>query len=100
MKKITNKFIAEKIGVARQTVSNWESNKPQLYEAVRGYFFLKENNFFEKIKKIKALADLIYQECDSKYAKDLKTLADEAGEIIEFLEKEKNETCNCRKQNF
>ena len=83
MKKVTNKQIAEKIGIVRQTFSNWEDNKPKLYKAVKGYFLLEENNFFENFKKIKALALLVQQECNSKYVDDLVKLIEEGDEVVE-----------------
>jgi len=85
MKKITNNKIAEFLGLTRQSVYNLKKNKPLQYEAVRGYFLIKENNFFENFKKIKALAELIRQECDSKYADDLIKLVEEGDEVVENI---------------
>jgi len=85
MTKLTDKKIAEILGVTPQNIVLWKKNKPLQYEAVRGYFLLKENNFFESFKKIKALAELIRQECKSKYADDLIKLVEEADEVIEEI---------------
>jgi len=86
MKKITDKKIAENLGITPQNIYNWKRQKPLQYEAVMGYFLLRENNVFEKIKKIKALASLVETECDSDYAKELKSLADEVGEVVGYFE--------------
>ena len=85
MKKLTDKRIAEILGITPQNIIKWKKNKPLQYEAVRGYFLLKENNFFENYKKIKALAELIGQECNSKYADDLIKLIKEGNEVVEEI---------------
>ena len=91
MKKITDKKIADFLGLTRQSVYNMKVNKPHQYKAVRGYYLLKKNNFFENYKKIKALAELIRQECDSKYVKDLIKLVEEGDEVVEEILKNKGE---------
>ena len=90
MKKLTDKKIAEILGITPQNIVLWKKNKPLQYEAVRGYFLIKENNFFENYKKIKALAELIRQECDSKYADDLIKLVEEGDEVVEEILNIKN----------
>jgi len=90
MKKLTDKKIASILGVTPQNIVLWKKNKPLQYEAVRGYFLIKENNFFEKYKKIKALAELIKQECNSKYADDLVKLVEEDDEVVEKILNIKN----------
>jgi hypothetical protein len=87
MKKITDRKIAGILSLTPQNIYNWKKQKPLQYEAVKGYFLLKENKIFDKLKKIKALASLVEAECDSDYAKELKALADEVGEVVENLEK-------------
>ena len=89
MKKLTDIKLAQLVGVKHPTIAFWKKNKPRQYEAVRGYFFLKENNFFKNFKKIKALAELIRQECDSKYAEDLVKLIEEGDEIVEGISNSK-----------
>ena len=91
MKKLTDKRIAEILGITPQNIIKWKKNKPLQYEAVRGYFLLRENNFFESFKKIKALAELIGQECDSKYTDDLVKLVEKGDEVIENILKNKKE---------
>ena len=49
---------------------------------------LRENNFFESFKKIKALAELIKQECNSKYTNDLVKLVEEGDEVVKEINKE------------
>jgi len=83
MKKLTDIKLAEVLGVKHPTIAFWKKNKPHQYEAVKGYYLLKENNFFEDYKKIKALAELIRQECDSKYANDLAKLVEKGNEVVE-----------------
>jgi len=85
MKKITDNMIADFLGLTRQSIYNMKINRPQQYEAVRSYFLLKENNFFENFKKLKALAALIRQECDSKYGEDLVKLIEEGDEVVEEI---------------
>ena len=85
MKKITAKNLAEILDITYQNLWVWKKNKPQQYEAVRGYYLLKENNFFENYKKIKALAELIRQECDSKYIDDLMKIIKEGDEVVEEI---------------
>ena len=85
MTKLTDKKIAEILVVTPQNIVLWKKNKPLQYEAVRGYFLLKENNFFEDFKKIKALAELIRQECDSKYTDDLVKLIEKSDEVVEEI---------------
>ncbi len=89
MKKLTDKKLAEILSLTPQSIVIWKKEKPLQYEAVRGYFLLKENEAFEKIKKIKALANLVESECKNNYTKELKTLADEVGEIIKVLGEKK-----------
>ena len=87
MKKLTDKKIAEILGITPQNIVLWKKNKPLQYEAVRGYFFLKENNVFNKLKKIKSLSELVSEEySDNKYINDLKLLANELDAVIKKLE--------------
>ena len=85
MKKITDQMIADFLGLTRQSVYNMKVNKPHQYEAIKNFLLLKENNFFENFKKIKALAELIRQECDSKYVNDLVKLIEEGDEVVEEI---------------
>ena len=87
MKKLTDKKLANILGITPQNIVLWKKNKPLQYKAVRGYFLLKENNFFESFKKIKALAELIGQECDSKYTDDLIKLVEEGDEVVKEINK-------------
>ena len=103
MKKLTDKKLANILGITPQNIVLWKKNKSLQYKAVRGYFLLKENNFFESFKKIKALAELIGQECDSKYTDDLIKLVEKGDEVIKEIlnidnktKRIKNETCNSR----
>ena len=85
MKKLTDIKLAQIVGVKYPTIAFWKKNKPHQYKAVKGYYLLKENNFFENYKKIKALAELIRQECNSKYADDLVKLVEEGDEVVEEI---------------
>jgi len=85
MKKLTDIKLAQMVGIKHPTISFWKKNKPRQYNAVRGYYLLKENNFFENYKKIKALAELIRQECNSKYIDDLVKLVEEGDEVVEEI---------------
>lgn len=82
MKKITDKEIAEILGITRQTLISWKKQRPDMYRAIRSYFLLEKNNFFSNFKKIKALAELIKQDSDSKYIEDLVKLIEEGDEVI------------------
>jgi len=87
MKKLTDKKLAGILGITPQNIVLWKKNKPLQYEAVRGYFFLKENNVFNKLKKIKSLSELVSEEySDNKYINDLKLLANELDAVIKKLE--------------
>ena len=90
MKKINNNIMADYIGITRQSVYNMKKNRPQQYNAIKGYLLLEKNNFFENFKKIKALAELIRQECNSKYADDLVRLIEEGDEVVEEISNIKN----------
>ena len=87
MKKLTDRKIAEILGVTPQNILFWKRNKPLQYEAVKWYLLFKENEISKKIKKINALATLIESECDSNYAKELKTIVDEIDFVGLFDEK-------------
>ena len=92
MIKLTDKKLAGILGITPQNIVLWKKNKPLQYEAVRGYFLLKKNNFFENFKKIAALAELIQQECKSKYVEDLVKLVEESDEVVkEILKNKRNE---------
>jgi len=95
MKKLTDRKIAGILGVTPQNIFLWKKRKPLKYKAVRGYFLLKENGFFTKIKKAKAFAELTEEECGSIYAKKLAELVKEIYEAAEEIngkkQKEKNE---------
>ena len=52
-----------------------------------GIFYLKKMKYLKKIQKINALATLIESECDSNYAKELKTIVDEIDFVGLFDEK-------------
>lgn len=93
MKKITDKKIAEFVGITRQTLINWKKNKPELYKAVKSFFLLKENNFFENFKRIKSFSELTKQECNNKseYIGNLMKLIEEGDEVVEeILKNEKD----------
>ena len=85
MKKITDNIIAEFLGLSRQSVYSLKNKRPKQYKVIKDFLLLKENNFFENFKKIKALALLIKQECDSKYADDLVKLVEESDEVVEEI---------------
>ena len=85
MKKITDQKIADFLGLTRQSVYNLKKNKPHQYKVIKSFLLLKENNFFENFKKIKALAELIRQECNSKYIDDLVKLVEEGDEVVEEI---------------
>ena len=89
MKKITDNIIADFLGLTRQSIYNFKKKRPYQYEIIKNFFLLKENNFFENFKKIKALAELIRQECNSKYADDLVKLVEEGDEVVEEVLKNK-----------
>ena len=82
MKKITDNMIADFLGLTRQSVYNLKKNRPHQYKAIKNYLLLKENDFLGNYKKIKALIELIKQECNSKYIDDLVALAEKGDEII------------------
>jgi len=82
MKKITDNMIADFLGLTRQSVYNLKKNRPHQYEAIKNYLLLKENDFLGKYKKIKALVELIKQECNSKYIDDLVKIVEEGNDII------------------
>ena len=77
--------MAQLVGIKYPTIAFWKKNKPYQYEAVRGYYLLKENNFFANFKKIKAFTELIKQECNSKYINDLVKLVEEGDEVVEKI---------------
>ena len=52
MKKLTDRKIAEILGVTPQNILFWKRNKPLQYEAVKWYLLFKENEISKKIKKI------------------------------------------------
>lgn len=85
MKKLTDKKIAELLNTTPSNILYWKKNKPLQYEAVRGYFLLKENEIFEKLKKLEALASLVMSDCESKYEKELETLIAEVSEVIKEI---------------
>ena len=88
MKKVTDNTIAEFLGLTRQSVYNLKKSRPHQYQMIKNYLLLKENNFFKNYKKIKALAELIQQECDSKYTNDLVKLVEEVDEVVKEINKE------------
>ena len=90
MKKINDNIIADYIGITRQSIYNMKKSRLKQYNAIKGYLLLEENNFFENFKKIKALTELIRQECDSKYADDLVRLIEEGDEVVEEISNIKN----------
>ena len=65
MKEIKNDLIAKELGLTRQAISFWKNKKPKQYNAVKTYYFLKENDFFKDLKKIKSLVELVKTECDA-----------------------------------
>ena len=86
MKKITDNIIADFLGIVRQSVYSLKRIKPKQYKAIKKYLTLKENGFFEDFNKIKALSELIKQDCKSKYVNDLIELIKKDDEIIKELE--------------
>jgi len=85
MKKINDNIMANFLGITRQSIHNMKKKRPQQYEAIKTYLLLIENNFFEKLKKAKSLAELISQECNNKYADDLVKLTKENDEVIKEI---------------
>jgi len=85
MKKITDQKIADYFDLTRQSIYNLKIKKPRQYEIIKNFLLLKENNFFDNFKKIKAFTELIRQECDSKYVDDLVKLVEEGDEVIEKI---------------
>lgn len=92
MKKVTDKEIAEVLDIRRQTLYNWKKKqKPEVYQSIKSFFLLKENKFFSNFRKIKSLAKLIKQECDSKYIEDLVNLIEENDEVVKEINRIKKQ---------
>ena len=87
MKKVTDNTIAKFLGLTRQSIYNLKKSRLHQYRVIKNYLLLKENNFFENFKKIKALAELIGQECFSKYTDDLVKLVEEGDEVMKEINK-------------
>ena len=85
MKKITDQKIADFLGLTRQSIYNLKKNKPHQYKVIKSFLVLKENNFFENFKKIKAFTELIKQECNNKYIDDLIKLVEEGDEVVKEI---------------
>ena len=85
MKKLTDIKLAQIVRVKHPTIAFWKKNKPHQYEAIKGYYLLKKNNFFENYKKIKAFTELIKQECNNKYIDDLIKLVEEGDEVVKEI---------------
>ena len=97
MRKITDNIIGEFLGLSRQSVYKLKNNKPKQYKIIKNFLLLEENKCFKNFKKIKALAELIRQECDSKYTNDLLKLIEESDEVVEEVLKEIKEVYNSKK---
>ncbi len=85
MKKITDNKIADYFGLTRQSIYNLKIKKPRQYEIIKNFLLLKENNFFDNFKKIKAFIELIKQECNSKYVDELVKLVEENNKVVEEI---------------
>jgi len=82
MKKLTDKKVAQILGMTPQNVIFWKKNKPLQYEAVKSYYLLKENNFFQLYKKVVALISLFDDDCNSPYFSDLVQLLIDGDDVI------------------